>query len=352
MSLAGTSSSSYLQDAITAVYPLTQSAPNGWYNTTNGVWDTTGWWNSANIVTTLGDLAGFLPDSANATHAAINDVFVRTLNVAPGAAKHPNWVNGFYDDEGWWALAWINAYDLTNDIAYLDAAVSIFNTLLTGWGTSPCGGLWWDTTHDAVVAIANELFLTVSASLANRIPSNTTYLTWAQKEWAWFNASGMINSNYNINDGVNLTTCTNNNATVWSYNQGVVLGGLLELNRADPHTDYIPLANKIATAAIDYLATPHAGILTEKCDPGCDVTGTQFKGVFMRNLKRLYASSPNPEYRQFIATNADSVWRNDRYYPNNSLGSAYAGPVQDITATSQSSALDALVAALAVNVWE
>lgn len=35
------------------------------------------------------------------------------------------------------------------------------------------------------------------------------YLDWANKEWAWFNSSGLINSQNLINDGL-LSTCKNN----------------------------------------------------------------------------------------------------------------------------------------------
>jgi predicted alpha-1,6-mannanase (GH76 family) len=101
------------------------------------------------------------------------------------------------------------------------------------YGTTPCGGLWWSKDETYVNAIANELFLDIAAHLANRAGSRSSYyLRWAKKEWRWFQKSGMINSNNTINDGLDLDTCENNGGTVWSYNQGVVLGGLTELSRA------------------------------------------------------------------------------------------------------------------------
>ena len=79
------------------------------------------------------------------------------------------------------------------------------------YGTTPCGGIWWDKNHTYVNAIANELFLDVAAHLANRGGSKSSYyLSWALKEWAWFKGSGMINSQSTVNDGLNITTCQNN----------------------------------------------------------------------------------------------------------------------------------------------
>jgi uncharacterized protein YyaL (SSP411 family) len=65
-----------------------------------------------------------------------------TLAKAPLFDKYTGFLNGFYDDELWWTLAWIKVYDITNDAQYLDTASSIFENAKSAWGTSPCGGLW------------------------------------------------------------------------------------------------------------------------------------------------------------------------------------------------------------------
>lgn len=260
-----------------------------------------------------------------------------------------DFLNEYYDDEGWWALGLIRSFDATGNQDFLDSAVIIFNDMLTGRG-SRCGGIYWSKERKYVNAIANELYLSVAASLANRIPSNTTYLEIAKSQWTWFDASGMINEKNLINDGLT-SECKNNKLTTWSYNQGVILGGLAELAIATGNGEYLNRATIIANAAIDALSNPD-GVLVEadKCElrsGHCGNDGQQFKGVFLRNLHYLYKLAPSDKFRTFILRNAESIWAKDRNNEDR-LGVAWTGPYLDATSAAHSSALDALVAAIVV----
>lgn len=332
----------YVANAEAAATPLVFK----WYNSNSGLWDTTGWWHAANIMTTLGDLATVDPSIKD----SISAIFANTLVQAP--KSRPSFLNEFYDDEGWWALGWINAYDVTQVPEYLQAAVEIFEDMTAGWST-PCGGIWWDKKHSAVVAIANELLFSVAASLANRKPDKRAhYLDWAHRSREWFENSGLVNGQGVVNDGLNLATCANNGNTVWSYNQGVFLGAYVELAKADPKNSgsYLAAATSIANAAISTLSDSNQ-VLHDVCEPSCDNTAAQFKGVFMRNLRILHQASPRPEFAAFITKNADSIWAHDRVEAESEtrLGQVWSGPfVAPANATTQSSALDALLAAAAV----
>lgn len=70
----------------------------------------------------------------------------------------------------------------------------------------------------------------------------------------------------------------------------------------------------------------------------------------MRNLHYLQVVAPRDEFRTFILDNADSIWRNDRnstnYFGVEWSGPPSAGGLPD--AGTQSSAIDALIAAMAV----
>lgn len=85
----------------------------------------------------LADFHEYFPDMAK---GVTDQVFPTTLAMAP--KTFPGFLNGFYDDELWWVLAWIKVYDVTKDETYLDTAATIFEDSKNAWGSSPCGGLW------------------------------------------------------------------------------------------------------------------------------------------------------------------------------------------------------------------
>jgi len=314
-----------------------------WYNSSTGLYDTTGWWNSGNAITVLVDYARMSKSKQ------YNSVLANTYTAAQ--KTNPGFLNKFYDDEGWWALAWIDAFDLTADQRYLSIAKSIFADMAGGWDDTCGGGIWWSKDRRYKNAIANELFFSVSAHLANRDSSSSTqYLDWANKEWNWFAGSGMINAQGLINDGLGTSTgqtsateCKNNGQPTWSYNQGVVLGGLTELAKLNPDTSLPRSAQMIAIAAIDRLVDSN-GVMHDPCEPNCGADGVQFKGIFVRNLIALYGADPQAAYKSFVNTNANVTWTHSQG-TNFQFGQVWSGPFDAGNAGSQSSALDAIVGA-------
>lgn len=311
---------------------------SNWYNQKTGLWNTTGWWNAANSVTMLVEYTKL----SNSTQflPAISNTY--TLN------SGGRFLNNYYDDEGWWALAWIAAYDLTGNSAYLATANAIFSDMTGGWDDTCGGGVWWSKARTYKNAIANELFLSVAANLASResdAARKSADLSWAQKEWQWFSQSGMINSQSLINDGLT-SSCQNNGKTTWTYNQGVILGGLSALSADAQDSSLLSSAQSIALAAISHL-TDQNGVLHDPCEPNCGADGVQFKGIFARNLAVLDAASPNAQYVTFLDANAQSIWNNDQG-PGYQFGLVWSGPFQNATsgnAAAQTSALDCLLAA-------
>jgi predicted alpha-1,6-mannanase (GH76 family) len=126
----------------------------------------------------------------------------------------------------------------------------------------------------------------------------------------------------------------------------VILGGLVELYLADQDATLLPQANAIANAAIAKL-TATSGVLTEQVS-GTDLP--QFKGIFLRNLRTLYKAVPSAQgapYKTFAETNANSIWSSDQG-PGVEFGGYWQGPFDSGDATRQTSALDALIAAAAM----
>ncbi len=317
-----------------------------WYLPRTGLYAApANWWNAANSITVLANASRAL--KTRRYLAAIDNTFQN----ASTAEHTANFLNDYDDDQGWWALAWIDAYDLTANPKYLAMAATIFTDISFEWDTKTCGGgVWWSKKTGYKNAIANELFLSLAASLANRAASaeaKQRYLTWAQREWAWFRSSGMINAQNLVNDGLDSThpgACANNGRTTWSYNQGVILGGLVELSKAGRDPSLLLQAQAIANAAIAHL-TNTDGILVDHAVSGDDAP--QFKGIFLRNLMALYAVAPDPRYKTFVDKNADSILAHDQD-SGSRFGALWQGPFDRADATRQTSALDALIAAYAM----
>ena len=323
-----------------------------WYNPNTCLWETTNWWNAANITTTLirySAITGsqdYLP--------VIDRVFERNKDfVVPGKDGKPDvrkkdFLNDFYDDQGWWALAWIDAYRLTGQKKYLKMAQTIFKDMTTGYDKVCNGGIYWKKPKLYKNAIANNLFVLTALRLHQEAPKTKIAgkrpLQWGQLVWNWFRDSGMINREmWLIEDG--LKDCQPNRNQHWTYNQGVAIAVMCELYRIKKDEEALQMAEKIAHAAMSRMTTPQ-GVLKEKNEPAMGADGPQFKGIFIRHLATLYRITQNEEYKEFILKNAESIWAHGRNPNSSQFGGVWAGPFDRVDASRQSCALDCLIEAM------
>jgi predicted alpha-1,6-mannanase (GH76 family) len=222
-------------------------------------------------------------------------------------------INNYYDDTAWWALAWARAYEVANRCDPADAtkyfvtAKLLHDHIADGWTPdSSCGGgiRWRDrdetTNNEAkeIGTIANVLYLKVAAVLY-RITQSEYYLDRALDQWSWLKAQlatqeDMARQVGRATDGLVLDgfACSQNvsgqphpyRLDIWTYNTGVLIGALAELF---PH---VPLedAEKYARAATTSGLMVKEGVLYEYQPRNGLGDETAFKGVLVRNLFRLY----------------------------------------------------------------
>jgi len=234
---------------------------------------------------------------------------------------------GSYDDCGWWALAWIKAYDQYGDSRYLATAQGIFQFMLTGgWDTICGGGMNWQMQVRYKNAITNQLFILLAARLAQHqqdVVQKAYYLDWSVKGYNWLQQSGMLNSANLYNDGLD-AHCNNNGSTTWTYNQGVILAALKELSALTANPQYLQQARQLATASISRLSDPN-NILTEPCNPDCNQDGQQFKGIYIKYLSELNTVLKDSVIKQYIIHNASTAWTNDQN-PQHLFDTPWQGP--------------------------
>lgn len=320
------------------------------YDPYNGWWPSS-WWNSAATLTAVIDFA-----RTTGTHDydwIIARTFDRNKGVFPAGTRSSDAIEGDFisraiDDSGWWAIAWIDAYDYTHDARYLDEAVTIADYIQQYWDTGTCGGgVWWDRERTYKNAVTNGQYLWLTTALHQRIAGDTVWLQRARTSAAWYKASGMIGSSGLVNDGLS-SSCANNGSTVWSYNQGLAIGGFTQLWRSTGDASLLATARTLADAAVSSPALTSGGVLTESCDVGsasCDDNQKQFKGIFVRNLADLAQATGSGTYRAYLQKQADTLWAADRSTLN-ALGERWAGTGPNQTDwRTQASALEALTAA-------
>jgi predicted alpha-1,6-mannanase (GH76 family) len=326
-----------------------------WYNAETGLWETTSWWNAANILTAIirnGQLT-----KNDAFIEIVENTFEKTkrFEVPADGEKEAwictNYINDYYDDEGWWALAWLDAWEWTGKQEYLEMARRIFEDISTGWDSTCGGGIYWKKGLSNKATISSELTMLLAARLhlaETGAINGKSCLKWSLDIWNWILTAGLINDINLVQDGLGKREgkCTLN-SRIWTYNQGVILSGLVYLHKISKDPSYLEHAHSIAMATINQMVN-NDGVLFEKgCEPAhCNGDADQFKGVFMRHLAVLNQYASRVEYIDFINHNAASIWGNAMQAGSQAPGVSWSIFSEKSTAATVSSALDALNAAL------
>ncbi|GAA3533069.1 glycoside hydrolase family 76 protein [Amycolatopsis ultiminotia] len=307
-------------------------------------WWPSSWWNSAVAVTALANAGpGF-----ESTLARVFDVN-RAAFPAGERSSDPiegDFISRAVDDTAWWGLAWTAVYDRTHDSRYLTEATTIADYVQGFWDPGTCGGgVWWDSERTYKNAVTSGLYLRLAAALHVRIPGDTEWGRRARTAGDWYLGSGLINASGLVNDGLT-ADCANNGQTVWTYNQGLAVGGFVELWRATGEQSYLDTARRLADAAMTGLT--EGGVLVESCDLGtgsCDDNQKQFKGVFARYLGDLADATGEQAYRDFARQQGVAIWQQDRD-PLNRIGERWTGTAPNVTDwRTQASGVEALHAA-------
>ncbi|QWT21355.1 glycoside hydrolase family 76 protein [Bacillus sp. NP157] len=316
-------------------------------------WFPSSWWNTAVALQTVGD---YMQRTGDRRYLGqLDNTFEKDKGVFPagvlsGDPLLGNFTSRAIDDSEWWGLTWVQAYDLTHNPKYLAMAVTIANYVNGYWDTSTCGGgVWWDGERTYKNAITNGLWIRLTAELHNRLPGDTLWLGRSKTAWTWFQNSGMVNADGLVNDGLT-NACTNNGQNVWTYNQGLAIGGGLELYRATRDPKVLAGVKRMANAAIGPKGLVKNGVLNESCDAddqSCDDNGKQFKGIFMRYWTDLVDTTHDRTYANFLEDQATSIWNNDRDAAGR-LGTRWTGATSDdhpnvFDWRTQASAMSALI---------
>jgi predicted alpha-1,6-mannanase (GH76 family) len=265
---------------------------------TNTAW--VNYWPSAHTLDVLVDLYLRNPSASIKTQMD---------NLVTGVkAKNSNsYINYYYDDMEWMALACLRAYQATTDVQYKNITDILWADIKNGWSTDLGGGLWWRKDNPSKNTPSNMPAAILAARLY-QLSSNADDLQWAKQIYDWQKAvlyeagNGLVYDNIEKNG-------TKNTTWKFTYNQGTFIGAALELYKITNNTGYLSDAVKAADYTLQSGALTSGGIL--KNEGGGD--GGLFKGIFVRYFTRLIVdgsldNTVKNTYISFLKKNAETLW--------------------------------------------
>jgi hypothetical protein len=196
-------SQSYLQIAeagVARAERLWRNPRLGWYNSRLGdreryplatIWDSTPLFEALDAI----DVAAPTPAHRAAVVAFADGAeryYDATLKPVPGFAPYPGdrgQVVSWFDDNGWWGLAFLDAYRATHIAEYLREAQRAFAFIAnSGWNNAG-GGLWWNTSHPYIAGEPLAAGSLLGAELL-KLTGNPSYreqvlkfLNWAESNF-------------------------------------------------------------------------------------------------------------------------------------------------------------------------
>lgn len=245
--------------------------------------------------------------------------------------KRHGWLNDYYDDENWFVLTLIHAYDVTGEQKYLDKAEEIYKDIQGAWDDSCCGtvkgGLWWNKQKTQKATAANAGAVISALKLYQRT-ENKEYKEFGKQVYDFWLTNMVDTTTYQVCDHIDP-----DGTKVWwkfSYNEGLMIGASLEMYKAFGKTSYLSKARKIADFMInnETVATNYGSALSDGNAGSCGGDCHQFKGPAYRYLMDLYLLDKNkPVYYQVLKGSVDALWNLART-DNNSVSVSWAGPIE------------------------
>lgn len=235
---------------------------------------------------------------------AINDwydgVYVKNGNT---------FLNVFYDDMEWNAIAMLRAYDLTGSEKFKTASEVLWTDIKTGWNTQGNGGIAWKKDQLwSKNACSNGPASILAAHFYKKF-NNEADKEWALKIFNWEKEHLFNPANGAVYDNLNAQTGAIQKDWVFTYNQGTFLGTAVELYKITKEKVYLNDAIKAADYTLNILVNGNDQLLKDEGNGD----GALFKGIFVRYFTQLILLPDLPDgtkrrYVNFLKHNAETLW--------------------------------------------
>ena len=244
-------------------------------------------------------------DNSGASDAS----FTSTLPAYDGTVAPPVGPGGtkYYDDNDWVGIELVRMYKLNHDPAALEDAKQIMAFEIAGWQSDPtlgcAGGLPF--SNAAENTDRNTVTTAPAAELALQLyelTAATEYLQFAEMAYEWVRACLLLPSGLYA-DHVSPTGQIQ--GSVWSYNQGTMIGAGAMLYQVTQNSGYLAEARETAEAALGYFTPERLGSEIPF-----------FASVYFRNLMYLDSITHDPPGPHLAQSYVDYAWQHLRLSNN------------------------------------
>lgn len=213
----------------------------------------------------------------------------------PAFTTYPGMTNPaqhvYFDDNGWFEIAFLDAYQATDDRRFLRDAEEAYTFIAEKGWNSDGGGFWWETLHRHLTS--EPLATEIDTGLRlYEITHRQSYLTSSEQWLAWANQDSW-------NSSEQLYQRNPTDPTTMDYVEGPMVGAQLELCKIRRVKGPCTAAESLAAASVATFGTDL------DWTPAADA-------LYLRFMLQLYASDHIAEWYELARRNAENAFTHGR----------------------------------------
>lgn len=218
-----------------------------------------------------------------------------------------SYINDFYDDMEWLAIALLRGYKLTGDAEYKDTVNLLWTEIKSGWNSQMGGGIGWQKNTPYYKNTPANMPATILAVRLYSEFGNDDDLEWAKKIYDW-QIDNLVSGTGLVWDGINRNQDGKTDKNwLFTYCQGVFIGASVELYQTTDDVHYLDLANLTAKRSMKYFSNSEGIIKSEG-----NGDGGLFRGIYIRYLTQLALVTDSETIKDYLLNNADVLWNESR----------------------------------------
>ncbi len=162
----------------------------------------------------------------------------------------------YYDDNEWLDWGFIQAYQVTDNSAYLSQAQQTFNFVLSGESSALGGGIFWHEQNKTSKNTISNAPAIIDALNLYQSTGQSIYLSTATNLYKWVNANLENPADGLYYDHINLDGTVQ--TTEWSYNTGAMMIANGLFFQITKNQAYLQKDEALAAAAANHWNSPSA----------------------------------------------------------------------------------------------